>query len=266
MAIDFKCLQCGKALSAQPQYAGRRTTCPNCQLKMFIPLDVNLPPTPAAPLPAKVDEKQEITPDDAPGAQAGLRACPYCAEKIQAAARKCRYCNEYLDDELRRAEQERKRGYAVAAYRDALDRNARMWRALSILATSLTYTWLGFESINFVFELFGAVHAKGFPWVLLIFDVLLALGLMRLARTMRAGPPSVFVVAAIAILFCGPLNVVLNADFYLQTTSVTKDPQDTYAWAFAGRTMIGALLSLPVWYTALKLKVLSRAANRAKKP
>lgn len=265
MAIDFKCTQCGKALNAQQQFAGRRTTCPNCRFKMFIPLEANLPVVAVAADPAKLDEKQEIAPDDAPEAQAGLKACPYCAEKIQAAARKCRHCHEYLDEDLRRADEERRRNVAVAAYRDAVHRNARMWRAASIVATGFTYTWLVFEALSYFWQYIIGGKIEPLPWVLIIFDMLLAYGLMRLTRVMRAAPASVFFIAAAAIISCGPLNVVLNASRYHVASSLSKEPGENFSAYFWATAFIGLFFSLPVWFTGLKLLALEHAARRAKK-
>jgi len=38
MAIDFKCLNCGKKLQAKFEHGGRKTSCPNCQNKVTVPL------------------------------------------------------------------------------------------------------------------------------------------------------------------------------------------------------------------------------------
>jgi phage FluMu protein Com len=69
MAIYFSCRQCGKALFAQDQYAGRAVKCPGCQSENTIPAPRGGVPVPSASAEEKGDP--ELMDMEQPLAQAG---------------------------------------------------------------------------------------------------------------------------------------------------------------------------------------------------
>lgn len=301
MAIEFKCSNCGKELFAQEQYAGMRTTCPGCQTKMPIPFPATAAPVVVQPdenaaqkpddsslvdmekiSPATAFSKPPSPPENdsekRPEISDATKRCPMCAETIKAAAKKCRYCGEILDEELMRDEALNKRRDTVAAAVLIAKRSNSIWRGLSILVTMLTSGWLVLQTLNCLSLQYSPSIEPNLaraPWTLYVFNVLLIGGLFTLIRQMKNGPYHVFLAAALAIIACMPLDLALGfplqglekfAEEAKKSSEVYKEwtMSDFYSLCAFGFSFMGMLISLPVWFTALKVGLQARASEETK--
>lgn len=95
--LKFDCPHCKQPLSAPPDLLGQTMTCPACSRPIRVPGAAPEAAPAAAPTPA---------PAPAPEPQEERKPCPYCGEQILAQARKCKHCGEFLDEELRRQQQQ----------------------------------------------------------------------------------------------------------------------------------------------------------------
>ncbi|HEY3321179.1 MAG TPA: hypothetical protein VGP72_11985 [Planctomycetota bacterium] len=225
-------------------------------------------------------EEQAVTPPSEirnPPPEDATRRCPICAETIKVAAKKCRFCNTIFDEDLRRQEaQEQQRQNALSEIAEA-ERSAHTWRVIATLVSGLTIGWLVLLTLQVWAPLTNSSLASS-PWPLMIFDPLLVIGMLWASRQMRRGPAQVFVTAAMTILLCMPLNILLGlpvSDAQLEEELVRQNarlaqlsPQEREnlirVLMLMLYTFIGAVLSVPVWVAALKVAGVARrrAASR----
>lgn len=195
-----------------------------------------------------------------PGGEEPVRVCPMCAEKIKAAARKCRFCGALLDEELRAEEARRVEQQVLTSLLAGAARAAHTWRVLAMVVTSITAGWL---------VLLTMMAWRQAPPALIVFNLLLALGLLWNTRQMRAGPASVFLAGACAVMLCMPLDTLLGlalVDATLLKQFQSQDPQhygnltaDDLNGAFGVLfTAAGVIFSVPVWIATVKVAALQR--------
>lgn len=225
------------------------------------PAESPLPAAPAAPsAPAATAPSQPaIAPEDA------TRRCPVCAETIKVLAKKCRFCGAVFDESLRADdEHDRKNNVSLSVIAE-VQRTANTWRALSVITTGLTIGWMSFITIN--------IWNFSDPNLLMLFNPLLIIGLIWSSRQMKSGPAQVFFSAALAIMLCMPLNVMLGLPFpgpemqkeiIQQNQAKLKElsPEEIATTmkisGFLFFLAVGFVFSIPAWVAMMQVSGLNR--------
>jgi hypothetical protein len=190
-----------------------------------------------------------------------------CAETIKAAARKCRFCGTILDEELRAEEAAQHEHHAMAGMLAQAERSTHIWRTIATVAATVTTGWLVLLTMG--------MWREASP-MLIAFNLLLIVGLIWNTRQMRRGPANVFLAAACAVVLCMPLDLllgltVLDADAFNELQK--QDPQHYANLTLENVnrvmgflvTMVGFVISIPVWIAMLKVTYLQRL-HRAMTP
>ncbi|HYF48257.1 MAG TPA: hypothetical protein VEJ63_02565, partial [Planctomycetota bacterium] len=171
--------------------------------------------------------------------------------------------------ELRAQQNEEQQRLARLRMLAMFERNVNIWRSFSIIVTSFTIGWLFYLSFTESFQ-------SEPPWPAIIFNITLIYGLWRASREMKNGPHMMFIAAGIAIVLCMPLNLKLGMMAVtpemmdmLKKNASPGTPEMTAeqirAFMLVLFTFAGAVFSIPLWITALKVAALQRlrAATRA---
>ena len=110
--IVFDCPECGRAMQAAEEHAGKQVRCPGCQGVVRVPESGR--GAPPEPFPEPESRPRASAPrlgaDAEDSGDEPRRPCPMCGEMILASAVKCRFCGEIFDPALKRAEEKRRRG------------------------------------------------------------------------------------------------------------------------------------------------------------
>lgn len=97
--IRFSC-KCGKQVSVDEKYAGKRGKCPLCGEIVIIPLSDSseLRGEPISNSGTKIPHNPEPkeNAEKKASAQKEVKDCPYCGEEILEVAKKCKHCGEFL--------------------------------------------------------------------------------------------------------------------------------------------------------------------------
>lgn len=205
----------------------------------------------SAPAPA-------VAPEDA------TRRCPMCAETIKVLAKKCRFCGTIFDESLRETdERDRKTNVSDTVVGEA-ERIANTWRAIATAACGMTIGWLCFIT--------ASIWNFSEPNLLMLFNPLLIIGLIWSSRQMKNGPPQVFFSAALAILLCMPLNIMLGLPMggpqfdqmvkQMQESMKDSTPEQIVAsirvMSFLMFLAIDFVVSLPVWFAMIQVAGVQR--------
>lgn len=293
MTLHFTCPKCGKALFSQDRFAGMAAHCPACQALGRIPrMAPEIPPSVRVPDdPVLIDMERVPGPDSAaaklrliaffplraPDAVVGVEAAVVDAHGIPE-SRPWRHESQ-LDPvpsgssgasrssdatrEFRPEPEPIKAPLKPAAPQSKWERTVMIWRRLSMLASACTTTWLMMLTLN----KFGEM-----PGVLVAFNALLIFGLMWNSRQMRYGPSQVFLAAAVSIMICTPINVLLDFPFgYAEMLKPMREQDQTLVnmtdeeltsllqWGVAIMTFcVGGIVSIPLWVANSKVKTLER--------
>ncbi len=221
------------------------------------------PPTVATPAPAP---GPAVAPEDA------TRRCPICAETIKVLAKKCRFCGAIFDESLRESDEHDRKTNVSSTVVGEAERIANTWRAIAVAACGLTIGWLCFITAN--------IWSFSEPNLLMLFNPLLIIGLMWSSRQMKNGPPQVFFSAALAILLCMPLNMMLGLpmggpqfdQMVKQMHESMKDstPEQIIAsmrvFSFLMFLAIDFVVSLPVWFAMIQVAGVQRLKAMLGKP
>jgi len=219
------------------------------------PAESPLPPAPIAAPPVQ----PAISPEDA------TRRCPVCAETIKVLAKKCRYCGAVFDESLREVDEHDRKTNVSQSVIAEVQRTANTWRALAVIVTGLTIGWMSFITIN--------IWSFAEPNLLMIFNPLLIIGLIWNSRQMKSGPAQVFFSAALAIMLCMPLNVMLGLPFpgpemqkeiIQQNQAKLKElsPEEIATTmkisGFLFFLAVGFVFSIPAWVAMMQVSGLQR--------
>lgn len=183
-----------------------------------------------------------------------------CAEIIKAAARKCRFCGTVLDEELRAEESAQHEHRAMLAMLTQAERSTHIWRMIATVAATVTTGWLALLTMG--------MWSDASP-MLIAFNLLLIVGLIWNTRQMRQGPANVFLAAACAVVLCMPLDLLLGLTVLDAETFKELQKQDPQHYANLTLdnvnrvmgflcTMVGFVVSIPVWIAMLKVTYLQR--------
>jgi hypothetical protein len=213
------------------------------------------------------------TPGPAVAPEDATRRCPICAETIKVLAKKCRFCGAIFDESLRESDEHDRKTNVSSTVVGEAGRIANTWRAIAVAACGLTIGWLCFITAN--------IWSFSEPNLLMLFNPLLVIGLIWSSRQMKNGPPQVFFSAALAILLCMPLNMMLGLplggpqfeqDLVKQMQEKMKDatPEQIIAsmrvfW-FLMFLAIDFVVSLPVWIAMIQVAGVQRLQAKLGKP
>jgi hypothetical protein len=142
------------------------------------------------------------------------------------------------------------------------ERTVNVWRSISIIALTFTIGWIVYLSLTAIFSPMP-------PWPAIIFNAALLYGLYSTSREIKKGPPIIFIMGAVTLILCMPINMslgMLHIDDEMMAELAKRLPPPQHMLTKEhyenGMLMIfsfvGFLFSIPLWITAIKVAALHR--------
>ena len=219
-------------------------------------------PAPSAPVGSTPQATLQAGPalvPTTPASADGLATlrCPVCAEIIKAAAKKCRFCNSNLDQD-HDADAQKQKAMVIARVLYLAERSAAMWRGLSVVVTGMASGVMLIMTMQALQQDTAAI--------LTLFNVLLIVGMFWSMLQMKEGPAQVFISAALAVMLCMPINMLLGFPIDDQVLKTFQEnPQfkgitvdEVRIWTCFSGLFFGILFSIPLWVAALKVAAVQR--------